>query len=196
MGIFEVFRKPKVAPPASLDEPDTDALSPLIEKYESLLDSTLDSFISPAWVKYKKAFDDVIFLNFQSISAFMDNEVYMGEPTRKQELEKNIKTATTYAASCGWIVGREWATNFPVLHARLKAKSRIGTDDIPSDAMVLLQTAGYLPYYLFALIFTDYYDSDYGQRTRHQKDAHLKDTYQSIMNGTIMCFLEGVKSVA
>ena len=199
MSIFNFFRKPKVVSPSNLDEPNWDGLSPIFEKYKYLLNNIPDPLTSalPTWSKYKDAFDDVIFLNFETISNFMNNEIYKCNLSIKQEFDHNVKTATTTAAFCGWMVGCEWAKNNPNLYSRLKNKSQneISTNDIPADAMMLLHKAVYFPYWIFASVFTGYYDSRYSQHTRHQKDAHLKDTYQSLLFGELMCFLDGVKSV-
>lgn len=195
MSLFNFFRKPRIAPPSELNEPDLDALDPIISKQKPFFDKFISSNSQELqnWVKYKKAMDDLIFLNFMSISHFMDM-LYMNKKVHKLDLEEIIKTSTTYAASCGWMIGREWANNNYNLLAKLINKSFINSDDVPSDAMILLYKATNLPYWHFAVIFTEYYDSPYGQRTRPQKDSHFKDTYQSLLIGVLVCFLDGVKS--
>ena len=187
MIIFNIFRKPRVAPPSGLPAPNLDALEPLVKKYESMMDQS-----RPQWTKVQVAFDNAILLNFDTISYYMERKVYPG--LSRHDLEQKVHTSTSYAALCGWVVGKEWGTRYPDLAIRLRNKSRLDTSDIPSDAMELLTKAVYFPYWLFATIFIGYYDSNFGKQVRQQKDAHLKDTYQSLMNGMIMCFLAGIQS--
>lgn len=142
----------------------------------------------------QKGLDDVIFLNFETISFYMENELYQHSLENKRKMEQHVKTATTYAASCAWMVGKEWAIKDLGLRNKLRTKDRIGTGDVPADALELLTKAVYFPYWLFAGTFSDYYDSSYGRRVRHQRNGHLKDTYQGLVNGMLMCFLAGVKS--
>jgi len=198
MSVFDSFglgrkRKPDIEPPSSLPEPERGDLDPIITKYTPLIDSMFNPSWRPlpSWVQFKKAMDDLLFLNFRSISNYMENEWY--KRIGKQEFEVTLKETTTAAASCGWMVGYEWATHDLNLHFNLGPKIYLSVDDIPIDALKLLLKAAYFPYYFFASIFTDYYKSSYGQRTRDQKDAHLKDTYQSLLEGVFMCFLEGVR---
>ena len=195
---FNIFepnksKKPNIDPPEILHELDQGDLKPLIEKYEPLIDEQFEPSWRPlpGWVEYKKAMDDVLFINFRSISHYMENVVY--QQVSQYEHEKTVKELTTFAASCGWMVGREWAIRDLDLHSCLGPKNQLDVDDIPSDALKLLIDAVYFPYYLFASIFTKYYDSSYGQRTRDQKKDHFKDTYQSLLKGEFFCFLEGVR---
>jgi len=194
-NIFDSFsnRKPNIEPPSSLPEPERGDLDPIIEKYKPLIDSQFDPPWRPlpGWVQFKKAMDDVLFLNFKSISNYMENEVY--KRISKQEFEATVKDASTAAASCGWMIGREWAIRDLDLHSSLGPKNYLSVDDIPADALKLLLKAAYFPYWLFASIFTEYYKSSFGERTRDQKDAHLKDTYQSLVEGVFLSFLEGVR---
>lgn len=188
--------KPNITPPLILSDPDIKPLEPLIDKYEPILNKTMNGPFGklPEWTSIRKALNDVIFLNFQTISYYMDNEVYGNNSEKKNSLEQQVKTVTTLASSCAWMVGKEWGEKDPNLKGKLHNKEAIGINDVPFDAMQLLANAVYFPYFLFAVIFTEYYDSTYGQNVRHQKNGHLVDTYQSMMKGMLACFLMGVKS--
>lgn len=202
MDIFDNFnifdsvnnRKPNLEPPSSLLEPESGDLDPIIKEFQPLIDSQFDPPWRPlpSWVQYKKAIDDVLFLNFNSISNYMEHEYYE-KVSSKQQFDEDVKSASTFAASCGWMIGHKWAINDLDLYSNLGPKDHISVDDIPVDALKLLLQAAYFPYWLFASIFTEYYKSRYGERTRDQKDAHLQDTYRSIVEGVFLSFLEGVR---
>lgn len=197
MPLFNLFKKPKLAPPQSLEEPDLSALDPLVEKYRTAAATFAHRQFgrTPAWARIKEAFDDVVFMNFRSIKFFIDAAVDQFGNEWKSQVEERVKRSSSYAASCGWIIGREWGSRDPTLRARLRTRDGIDTDDVPADAMELLGKAVYYLYSVFAEIFTTYYDSEYGRRVRRQKDDHLRDTYQSFMKGMLICFLSGVKSL-
>lgn len=57
MGFFSFSRKPNVAPPSGLPDPDLSALDTIIEKYEPLLNKMIDDPFGtiPEWGKIKKA---------------------------------------------------------------------------------------------------------------------------------------------
>jgi hypothetical protein len=188
--------KPNLTPPSLLSDPDIRPLEPLINKYERIYDIKVDDPYGklPEWASIKKALDDVIFLNFQSISYFMENEVYINSIEKRNFFEHIVKEITTLASSCAWMIGKEWDEKNPNLKAILRNKQTVEISDVPFDAMQLLANAAYFPYFLFANIFTAYYDGAYGKNVRHQKNGHLTDTYQGMMKGMLACFLMGMKS--
>lgn len=53
------------------------------------------------------------------------------------------------------MIGKEWGKKDVELRARLRNKETIDINDIPFDAMQLLAKAIYLPYFLFASVFTE-----------------------------------------
>lgn len=195
---YEISRipKPNISPPLILSVPDVKSLEPVMVKYESILNKILDERkgLPPTWVKVKLALDDSIFLNYKTISHFMNIEVYENNIDKKRELEDLVKAYTFYAASYAWIVGKEMNERDPKLKQRFNDINSFRVEEIPSDALELLKNAAYLPYYFFAIVFTDYYDSEYGMKVRYQKLGHLVDTYQGIMKGMVACFLDGLKS--
>jgi len=139
--------------------------------------------------------DDLFFLELSGVSFFIENVLCQGSKKKKEFIYERVRLSSDFAASSGWIVGREWATTYPKLYDELKDKNSIDTDDIPADALILLGDAQYYIYSLFFEIFTIYYESNYGRSTHRQKDAHLKSTYKSFMKGIYTCFLSGVKSL-
>ena len=155
--------KPEISPPLILTELDLEELNKLAEKYEPLIMSKSEPFWRPRppWIQYADAIDDVLFLNFASISYFMENEVY--KQVDKSVHEETVKDLTTLAASCGWIIGHEWRSLD--LIKEYENNNFLTVDDIPPKALKTLLKAIYPPYYLFASIFTKYYESDYGKRT-------------------------------
>lgn len=188
--------KLEISPPRILTVPDVNNLEPLMNKYESILNKILDERkgLPPTWVKVKLALDDSIFLNYETISHFMNIEVYENNIDKKRELEDLVKAYTFYASSYAWIVGKEMNERDPELKQRFNKVNSFQIEEIPSTALELLKNAAYFPYYLFAIVFTDYYDSEYGMKLRYQKQGHLVDTYQGMMKGMVACFLDGLKS--
>lgn len=188
--------KPQITPPSELSEPDISSLEPLIKKYEPTLNQIMSNPYGkpPEWLSIKTHLDDVFLLNFQTISFYMESEVYKGNSQERKWWEEQIKTTTATLVSCSWMIGKEWGKKDIDLRARLRNKETIDINDIPFDAMQLLAKAIYIPYFLFASVFTEYYNSEHGKKLSHQKDGHLKDTYQSIAKVAVACFLIGVKS--
>jgi hypothetical protein len=188
--------KPKITPPSSLPDPDLTLLNPLIIKYEPVLDKMMGDLGGKPleWIEIKRGLDDVILLNYKSISHYMDKEVYRHSIEKKQNWEEQINTATTLATTCAWMIGKEWGQKDFGLRTKLCNKKTIDITDIPFDAMQLLATAVYMPYFLFAGGFTEYYNSAYGKNVRNQKEGHFADIYQGMMRGVLACFLMGVKS--
>jgi hypothetical protein len=82
----------------------------------------------------------------------------------------------------------------PHLARRFLNKETINLNDIPHDDLHLLLKAAYLPYSVFAIIFSAYYESPIGRITKHKAEGHFGDTYESIMKGIMACFLEGIQS--
>lgn len=195
MNLFNFFTKPDVTPPTTNNEPDFSEFDPLVEKYEHYLKNSMEFFDElPKFGKIKLAFDDLIFMNLKSINYYLDNECYNGDFLVKKKMEEHIKTLTAYGTFCGWAVGREWGLKDRHLLNKLKHKSKIKMNEVPSDALILLHKATYFPYWIFTLIFDDYYKSSIGSKSSYQKTAHYKDTYRSLLNGILMCFLDGIKS--
>jgi hypothetical protein len=189
MSTFNVS-KPNVAPPSDIRCPDPEQFLPLLSKYASVLQTDAMSDCA----RYKAAIDDVILLNFTAISYYMDKVVYRNSSARKREIEAEVKTVSSQATILAWAIGKEWASKDPTLRDRLKGKSQISAADIPADAMELLGKVVGFPYSIFAAIESNYYSSIYGRGVRYQKDAHLKDTYQSLMKAMVVCFLYGIQS--
>lgn len=188
--------KPQITPPSDLLKPDLSLLKPLIDRYTPIVKQLMqgrDRTIMEC-LSIKSHVDDVFFANFQSISFFMEKEVYQGSSQERKWFEERIDTATTALAIYSWMIGKEWGIKDKNLRARLHEETTIDANEIPFDAMVLLTKAINIPYYIFAVIFTDYYESGYGERLHNQKDGHLKDTYQSFTKAAIACFLIGIKS--
>lgn len=197
MKFFNIFQKPNVTPPSTNIELDLTELNILINKYEYLIEKSIDSFADePAfWGKIKLAFDDLLLMNLDSISYYLTNEGSDGDPFIKNKLAERIKTMTTYSAFSGWIIGKEWAKKDRNLYKYLNKKTIIEITDVPTDAMSLLYKAVNFPYNGFTIIFDGYYKSSIGNKKKHQQQSHYKDTYQSLVKGILLCFLDGVKSI-
>jgi len=191
--LFKFLRKSNSSSPI-LEDPDLDTLEPLIIKYRDNFLNRFDFSKPPEWYKYKKAIDDVIIRNFDSISFFMNNKIYKNKKSNQEKLLENVKTASMYATSCGWMIGYDCCIRDGLLKSRLASRVNIQKGDIPKDAMNLLQIAAYNPYWIFATMFIQYYESSYASLVRSQKDFHLRDTYNGILTGVMMCFLYGAQA--
>jgi hypothetical protein len=193
MSFLNIFNKPKVAPPSELYEPDLSEFEELSCKYEYMLSEQLNT-LQPekiVWLKYREAIIDMLLLNFDTISYFMDSVIY--PRVSKGDLDERIRIQSTSATATAWAIGFEYGKVNSLQRSKLIKKKSLDTDDIPSDIMVQLNKLACSVFYIFALVFTEYYDSRFGIRTRHQKEGHIKDTYQGIMKGIMMCFLDGLK---
>ncbi len=58
----------------------------------------------------------------------------------------------------------------------LARKNEVTLADVPADALELLRKAAYFPYWLFATVMTEYYDSPYGKGTRKTESRSLAKT--------------------
>jgi hypothetical protein len=193
---MEYFRKPKVAPPSGDGSDDYEKLMlSLAEKYPSFFEPMLSGKLPlrPVLAEVKQALDDTFKLNLETISYYVRTQYSTDE--KQQNLFISIQ-ANSYMAVCiSWLIGMDYAENDPELYKKLKSKKRIGLEDVPSDAFNCLSITVLPMFGLFRDIFTDYYDSRYGERVRFQKELHLKDIYQSMMNVLLKCFLDGIKSI-
>ena len=187
---------PNISPPTTISVPDINQLNSLLDKYEPLINKVLNERKGdlPIWVTVKFALEDTLSTNYQSINYFMTNEVFENRIDKVEQLNELVKTFTTLASTYAWIVGLEWGRQDPRLKARFINTDSIRIEDVPTDALQQLILAVYFPYYLFAMVFNDYYESEYGINVRFQKDGHLQDTYQGMMKGVLACFLTGVRS--
>jgi hypothetical protein len=196
MNIFNFFTKPDVTPPSNTLEPNFPELDKLTDKYMHYLNNMMDYYDElPEFGRIKLAMDDVLLLNLKSINYFLETQYFTADPYHRHKVEEHLKTYTMYNCFCGWVIGREWAKKDSQLFNKLGHKKKINLNEIPSDAMMLLHNSTYYPYWIFTSIFDDYYKSNIGKRGSNQKEAHYKDTYRSLLNGTIMCFLDGIKSI-
>lgn len=189
-------KKPELAPPSGLLEPDLSSLVPIFDKHSDAFNYFQDSQPSDFWVllKVKDSIATVIFHNFKSISLFMDEVYYARSSETKEDLAEHVEKSSRYAISSSWAIGREWALRDNGL-VKLADKKEIETSDVPADALAMLMKAAYFPYWVFAVVLDDYYRSKYGRQVRSQRDAHFKDIYQGFLYGLLMCFHIGVKSV-
>lgn len=185
-----LFIKPNVEPPPGLPDPEFDAFNDLIKKYQNEYEINLFADNLSDVVRIKEAMDDVFDIEFTGIRNFLRSTKTSDQMA---EIARFRNMFTSIATSASWMIGRESASKDALLKTRLEHKRNIDIDDVPNDAMMLLTKAVYLPYWLFASVMSDFYDSRYGARNRYQKEAHLKSTYQSFMKGVLMCFLAGVK---
>lgn len=185
-----LFKKPNVEPPPGLPDPDFDAFNDLIKKYQDEYETNLFAGNLSDVVRIKEAMDDLFDIEFTGIKYFLRSTKTSAEMV---EIARLRNMYTSAATSASWMIGREWASRDDLLRKRLEQKNAVDTDDVPSDAMALLNKAAYLPYWLFTSVMSDYYDSPFGERTRYQKEAHLLSMYQSFMKGVLMCFLVGAK---
>lgn len=190
----KLMNKPNIVPPDIREEPEYEAIDKAFAKYEPFMDRLIAIREPSEGLKYRRALIDMFELNFNSISNYVDEFLYNFEYIRKQKTSDAIKSSCTTTAFGSWLIGREWALSDPKRIDNFRFKTKIGIEDVPMDIFTKLLKTVYVPYYLFALIFTEYYESEYGRRTRRQKDGHLKDTYQSIVKASLMCFLDGVKN--
>ena len=189
--------KPHIPPPPILSKPDTKPLQPLIEKLKPVLQWFMNHPDNPPeWLPVKQSFDDVLFLNYETISPYMEKEVYKNSPERRTVFEKQVRNYTSMASSFAWMLGKEWGQKDPVLKTELLNKETVKIKDIPVAALKLLENAVYFPYYVFAGVFTRYYDSPEGKDARYQKDRHMADTYQGMLKGMLIGFLIGISSAA
>ncbi len=185
----------EIIPPPIIDDPDLVTLDPIVQKYRSIINNNinLQNAKEPEWVCFKKALDDVFEFNFESIFFYLEKEVFFGESIKKKEFEDHYKTATTYATSCCWMIGREFSKMDRALQEDLKINKQITINNIPKRAIELIKIAAYFPYWYFANVFSEYYESPYTMH-KNQKESHLANTYKVIINCLIKCFYEGVIS--
>jgi hypothetical protein len=189
--------KPHIPPPPLLSKPDIKPLQPLIEKLKPVLNWFLDHPENPPeWLPVKQSFDDVLFLNYETIRPYMEKEVYKSSPDRRTAFEKQVRNYTSMASSYAWMLGKEWGQKDPAIKTELLNKEKVKIKDIPVAALKLLENAVYFPYYVFAGVFTRYYDSPEGKDSAYQKDRHMADTYQGMLKGMLIGFLMGISSTA
>lgn len=189
----KLVNKPNIVPPDTNNEPEYEATEKIYAKYELFMDRLIDMGEPREALKYRKALIDMFDLNLNSISNYVNEYINNFDIYQKQKTSDAIKTSCTVTAFCSWLLGREWALSDPKRIENFRFKTKIGIEDVPMDIFTQLLKTVYAPYYLFSIIFTEYYESEYGRRTRGQKDGHFKDTYQSIVKASLMCFLDGVK---
>jgi hypothetical protein len=195
------IKKPNIVPPVTLSELDDGgfmSFEVLGEKYEREMYSMFDAFEwkgeKAVWMTVRRSIIDAIFLNFQTISHYMNDMIYNNISGGKNGFEDGIRTAVTASTFGSWCVGKEFIKNKPSIATKFLNKDTIDINDIPFEETQMLIKAVYLSYCVFADLFSDYYDSEYGKRVKYQKEGHFTDTYQSMMKGILACFLEGIQS--
>lgn len=188
--------KPIISPPSVIVAPEIEFVDGLLGKYWTIINEHLDNKNNrePVIFKVKLAIDNVILVNFKSIDYFMKNEVYDNSIEKEEELIELIKRYNTLATAYAWIIGYEWGQNYSRLKLHLEETEIINIEDIPADTLQKLIDATYYAYYLFALVFNEYYESIYGKNVRYQKEGHLEDIYQGMMKGILACFIDGVRA--
>lgn len=195
VNIYKI-KKPNIGAPAyspKLNEECEETITQLTNKYECELTSILDTINrgeESILTTVHKAISDVISLNFQSISNF----IKITYTLTQTEIDSAISMSTTKAIIGAWCVGKDFMRMKPHLASRFLNKETIDLYDIPHDDLHLLIKAAYLPYAIFAIIFSQYYESPIGRITRPQAEGHFGGTYESIMKGVLACFLEGIQS--
>jgi hypothetical protein len=190
------IKKPHIGAPAlspGLDDDCRETISQLTDKYEREIRSMMNAIEKgeeSLIIIVRQSIIDVITLNFQSISNF----IKITYTLTKEEIDSPISMTASEATFGAWCVGKDFMRTKPHLASRFLNKETIDLNDIPHDEQYLLIKAAYLPYSVFAIIFSQYYKSPIGRITKHQEEGHFGDTYESIMKGVMACFLDGIQS--
>jgi hypothetical protein len=187
------IKKPNIEAPVLLPDMQDDCsetIGQLADKYGRELLNAIEKGEETILMLVRQSIVDILLLNYQTISFFMKNAYTLTQ----DEIESAASMSATSATMGAWCVGKEFMIKKPHLATKFLYKDAIDINDIPYEELQLLEKAAYLPFNIFAVVFSDYYNSTEGKRMRFQKEGHFKDTYQSIMKGVLACFLEGVQS--
>jgi len=194
-------KKPDVDPPKGLDDPnfpeqDFSELYHLLEKHEEEARRFANIEVGgiKSWAETREHIKNVVEIQLAAISNFLDRHFYEGDQTRRNLYKTRIHQYSNLAASGGWVIGREWGERDPGLREKLSAMKSIEIELLPADAVKLLHLAVFEIYSIFYFPHKFYYESTYGRRTRKQREPHMRDTYQSMMKGALICFLSGIKT--
>jgi hypothetical protein len=200
VNIYKI-KKPNIEPPVTLSvqniEDVTGIFNSLYEKYRTDMHSLIEmkgKGYDVAFITVFRSIVDMILLEYESISLYMNNIFYKKSGGNKNQHEETIKRGAYTATSSAWLIGKEFINRDPYIATQFSNSDTIEIQEIPYGEFQLLLKAVYVIYYPFAVIFTDYYNSKYGHRMRFQKEGHFRDTYQSMMKGMLACFLEGIQS--
>lgn len=194
-------RKPDIDPPQGLDNPDYPELDysglyHLLEKHEEEASRLANTEIggTKSWVEMREHLKNVVNIQLSAISNFLDRHFYEGDQERKDLYKTRIHQYSNFAASGSWVIGREWGAKDQNIRQKLSNSSMVDINLLPNEVVELLRLSIYEIYSFFYLPHKFFYESRYGRRTRKQRKAHMRDTYQSVMKAALICFLSGVKS--
>lgn len=197
MGIFSNQHKPRIDPPQDLDnEPDFSELVDILEKHQEIALKLAHKKIGglKSWVEIREAIKDAVNYQFAGISNFLDRHFYQQDKQKEKLHQKRISQYSNFTASSSWAVGREWGLRDPELRDRVRKLEYIDIYKLPKEVVELLKLSVFDIYSMFYFPHKFFYESPYGRLSRGQMDNHMRDTYQSMMKGALMCFLSGVKS--
>lgn len=193
--------KPDIDPPKGLDNPDFPEqdfteLYHLLEKHEGEARRLANTEIrgTKSWAEIREHIKNIVDIQLAAISNFLERHFYEGDQTRKNLYKTRIHQYSNLAASGGWVIGREWGERDPGLREALSEKKTLDIELLPDGAVKLLRLAVFEIYSIFYFPHKFYYESRYGRRTRKQREPHMRDTYQSMMKGVLICFHSGIKS--
>ncbi len=192
------IEKPNINPLYLSTEPcdrDMEIIYKLQGRYTTVLERMAKDQLKgkeSIWYPIRQSILDYELLNFQSFSYYMENEVYKNK--KRDEFEHDLKITIDDAVFTAYLVGKDFKNNNPYLTDKYIYKDSIEINDIPNEEIKLLEISTWMAYYLFGLITSDYYDSNYGKKLKHLKEGHLTDAYCGIMKGMLACFLEGIQS--
>lgn len=193
--------KPSIDPPKGLDnpdypEPDYSGLYHLLEKHEEVASRMANTEFGGAksWVEMREHLKNAVNIQLSSISNFLDRRFYQNDQDRKELYKTRIHQYSNFAASGSWVIGREWGARDPDLRQKLSNSKTVDLSLLPNEVIELLRLSIFEIYTLFYFPHKFFYESRYGRRTRKQRKAHMRDTYQSMMKAALICFLSGIKS--
>ncbi len=196
-----VSNKPDIDPPMGLDDPDFPEqdyteLYLLLEKHDEDARRLANAEIGgiKSWVEMREHIKNVVTIQLGAISKFLERHFYEGDQARKDLYKTRIHQYSNLAASGGWVIGREWGERDLGLREKLRNRKTVNIQSLPDDAVRLLHLTLFEIYSIFYFPHKFYYESPYGRRTRKQREPHMRDTYQSMMKGVLICFLSGIKS--
>ena len=194
-------KKPNVDPPKGLDNPDYpeadfSGLYELLEKHkeEASRMANIEFGGTKSWVEMREHLKKVVNFQLSAINNFLDRHFYEGNQERKDLYQTRIHQYSNFAASGSWVVGREWGAKDPELRQKLSNARTVEINLLPDDVVEHLRLSIFELYSLFYFPHKFFYESRYGRRTRKQRKAHMRDTYQSMMKAALICFLSGLKS--
>ena len=155
--------KPNIDPPHDLDEPDFSELMELIEKHEEVASRLANTEIggSKSWVEIREHIKRIVNIQLSAIANFLDRHFYLNDQEKVELYQTRIHQYSNFAASAGWVIGREWGFKDPILREKLEKAKTVELTDLPEKAIDLLRLAIFDIYSVFYFPHKFYYESRY-----------------------------------